>query len=177
MIDAVAEKKFLLLKKRLDALHYVQPFSADSASLVERLLNDLIKTTEGFQTLKKANDELTTTANKTEQRLEPLKKEIRLVLKENNDLHVEIMRVKEDLELKESKWNNTFKSLQDDKTDLKQVIHLKDINVSKLQEEIFNQRRKLELLIKKQYLGHGKGVENVPPEYRSFVSGTPAKNS
>jgi len=170
MIDAVSEKKFLLLKKRLDALHYVQPFSADSASLVERLLNDLIKTTEGFQTLRKTNDELNVSVSKAEQRLEPLKKEIRLVLKENNELHGEIMRVKEDLEFKETKWNNTFRSLQDDKTDLKHVIHLKDVNVSKLQEEIFTLRKKLQILIKKHYLGPGKGLDNVPPEYRNFVA-------
>ena len=49
MIDANAEKKFLLLKNRLDKLHYYQPLTIESAALVERLLNDLIKTTEGFQ--------------------------------------------------------------------------------------------------------------------------------
>lgn len=42
------ERKFLLLKKRLDALHYCQPLGIDSVPLVERLLNDLVKTTEGF---------------------------------------------------------------------------------------------------------------------------------
>jgi len=42
MIDANSEKKFLLLKKRLDALHYCQPLTIDSAALVDRLLNDLI---------------------------------------------------------------------------------------------------------------------------------------
>ena len=53
-----SEKKFLLLKKRLDALHYYQPLNIECSALVERLLNDLIKTTEGFQNLKKANAEL-----------------------------------------------------------------------------------------------------------------------
>ena len=42
------ERKFLLLKKRLDALHYCYPVSLDSSALVEKLLNDLVKTTEGF---------------------------------------------------------------------------------------------------------------------------------
>jgi len=36
------------LKKRLDALHYCQPLGIESIALVERLLNDLVKTTEGF---------------------------------------------------------------------------------------------------------------------------------
>ena len=41
------ERKYLQLKKRLDALHYCQPMGVDSVFLVEKLLNDLIKTTEG----------------------------------------------------------------------------------------------------------------------------------
>ena len=47
-MDVKAEQKFLLLKKRLDALHYCQPLTIESAALVEKLLNDLIKTTEGY---------------------------------------------------------------------------------------------------------------------------------
>ena len=42
-------------------LHFSNSFfsiAIDSAALAERLLNDLLKTTEGFQKLKKMNDEL-----------------------------------------------------------------------------------------------------------------------
>lgn len=49
MTDSTAERRFLLLKKRLDALHYCQPLTIESSPLVEKLLNDLVKTTEGFQ--------------------------------------------------------------------------------------------------------------------------------
>ena len=58
LIDNNAERKFNALKKRLDALHYSQPFSAESATLIEKLLGDLLKTSEGFQSLKKMNEEL-----------------------------------------------------------------------------------------------------------------------
>lgn len=34
------------------------PVAFESAALVDKLLNDLLKTTEGFQKLKKMNDEL-----------------------------------------------------------------------------------------------------------------------
>lgn len=57
-MDPTAERRYLALKKRLDALHYCQPLSKflfcfivvafESAALAERLLNDLLKTTEGF---------------------------------------------------------------------------------------------------------------------------------
>ena len=62
-MDPVAERKFLALKRRLDALHYQQPLTMESAALAEKLLNDLLKTTEGFQRLKKMNEELKVSSN------------------------------------------------------------------------------------------------------------------
>jgi centrosomal protein CEP135 len=44
------------LKRKLDALQYSQPLSFESAALAEKLLNDLLKSTEAFNKLKKMND-------------------------------------------------------------------------------------------------------------------------
>ena len=55
MFDQNAEKRFKLLKKRLNALNFCEPVTIESAAIVERLLTTLLKTTEGFQTLKKKN--------------------------------------------------------------------------------------------------------------------------
>lgn len=46
------EKKFITLKKKLEALSYHQPLGIESAPLVEKLLLDLVRTTESFQTLR-----------------------------------------------------------------------------------------------------------------------------
>jgi centrosomal protein CEP135 len=40
------------VRKQLDALHYCLPFNVQSTALVEKLLNDLLQTTEGYQKLK-----------------------------------------------------------------------------------------------------------------------------
>ena len=37
---------------------FLCPIAIESAALAEKLLNDLLKTTEGFQRLKKMNEEL-----------------------------------------------------------------------------------------------------------------------
>ena len=63
MADFVATQRYQSVRKQLDQLHYCLPFSkyhllmkypidTESTSLVERLLNDLLKTTEGYQKLK-----------------------------------------------------------------------------------------------------------------------------
>ena len=64
-MNSMTEKRFQALKRRLDALHYSQPISKlfvylaiESSALVDRLLSDMIKTTEGFQSIKKQNEDL-----------------------------------------------------------------------------------------------------------------------
>jgi hypothetical protein len=84
----------------------------ESAALAEKLLNDLLKTTEGFQKLKKINDELKLqVSNDTHYvinnfkfiflQYEPLKKENERIVKENNDLHLQVIQLKEDCERRE----------------------------------------------------------------------------
>jgi hypothetical protein len=59
-MDLVATQRYASVRKQLDQLHYPQPFSKsvcdciaiESASLVERLLEDLLRTTEAYQQLK-----------------------------------------------------------------------------------------------------------------------------
>ena len=48
-MDNQAEKRFLSLKRTLDALHYCQPITIESTALVERLLNDLTTATNGYK--------------------------------------------------------------------------------------------------------------------------------
>ena len=84
------DKKYQILKKRLDALNYNFPFNEFSTSLVEKLLNDLIKTTENLQSLKNSIKD----SNFTEKN-EFLKFENNKLISENNLIHFEIIKIKE----------------------------------------------------------------------------------
>lgn len=103
MMDPNSEKRFKLLKKRLDALNFCEPLTIDSAALVERLLTTLLKTTEGFQTLKKRNIELEKNHSNQNLQLDPLKYQNKKLSKENNDLHYKMIKVKEDADFKDVK--------------------------------------------------------------------------
>ena len=85
LYDAGAERRFQQLKRRLDALHYCQPLTIESAALADKLLNDLIKTTEGFQKLKKINQEMQ--AESQAKYTEPMMRENERIVKDNNTLH------------------------------------------------------------------------------------------
>jgi centrosomal protein CEP135 len=43
-----SELKYVQLRERLDALHYTGVLTPDCVPLVEKLLTDLVRTTQGF---------------------------------------------------------------------------------------------------------------------------------
>ncbi len=49
-MDALVERKFHNLRRRLDQLGFHQPMGLDSLPLVERLFSDLITTTDSLKT-------------------------------------------------------------------------------------------------------------------------------
>ena len=65
------------------------PFVLDieSAALVERLLNEVLQTTEAFQKLKNENAVIANEATLNGQSMAPLQQENERLVKENNDLH------------------------------------------------------------------------------------------
>lgn len=46
------ERQRTLLRKKLEALSYIEPFEATSAPLVQRLVDDVVRTTESYRGLK-----------------------------------------------------------------------------------------------------------------------------
>lgn len=135
--DSISEHKFLQLKKRLDSLHYCHPLTLDSAALAERLLTDLLKTTEGFQTLKKSNQDLQTQLLSKDKLNEPLIKENNRLLQENNELHYEMIKIKEEADYKENRWKTMLKTAEGDKQDIKFLLKGKETSMQKLIEEVY----------------------------------------
>ena len=81
----------------------------ESAALAEKLLNDLLKTTEGFQKLKKINESLQSQVSNDNLYYEPLKKENERVVKENNELHLRVIQLREDLEARDTTYKAKLK--------------------------------------------------------------------
>ena len=77
--------------------------------MAEKLLNDLLKTTEGFQKLKKINESLQSQVSNDNLYYEPLKKENERVVKENNELHLRVIQLQEDLEARDTTYKAKLK--------------------------------------------------------------------
>ncbi|XP_030047266.1 centrosomal protein of 135 kDa [Microcaecilia unicolor] len=126
-MSTAMERKFTNLRKRLDQLGYRQPLGIESLPLVEKLFSDLVHTTESLRNAK-------LTAGKTEKEnknfdalLEPYKTENARVVRENNELHIELLKLKEESDRHIKDLKVTLRKLEHQTADLKflnnQYIH------------------------------------------------------
>ena len=169
-------RKFQALKRRLDALHYSQPLDIQSAGLVERLLNDLVRTTEGFQALKKANDQYKALNESEKQLQEPLRRENQRIVQENNQLHMEIIKYKEDAQHIEHKYKLTIQNIESERQDLRFLVDQKDHKIRDQDREIQEVKDKLESVLGKVYMPGGEraGGRDLPPTAMNVI-GRPQK--
>ena len=91
-----AQQKFVNLRKRLDQLGYRQPLGIESLPLVERLFADLIHTTESLKKSKLQPSVKPTENKQVEGFVEAYKSDNAKLLKENNDLHLQLIKLKEE---------------------------------------------------------------------------------
>ncbi|CAN2388620.1 centriole-centriole cohesion [Pristimantis euphronides] len=126
-MSTAAERKFINLRKRLDQLGYNQPLGIESLPLVEKLFSDLVHTTESLR-----NAKLNAGKNEKENRnfdsvIEPYKAENGRLVRENNELHLELLKIKEasDRHIKDLKAS--LRKLEHQAADLKflnnQCVH------------------------------------------------------
>ena len=76
----------------------------ESSALVERLLNEVLQTTEAFQKLKNENAVIANEASLNGQSMMPLQKENERLVKENNDLHFQMIQHREHADGADLKW-------------------------------------------------------------------------
>ncbi|XP_028406798.1 centrosomal protein of 135 kDa-like isoform X2 [Dendronephthya gigantea] len=145
----MTDRKFTNLRKRLDQLGYRQALGIESVPLVEKLFTDLVHTTESLKNVKlqlsKRDKERTT----FEDNAEPYKSDNAKLVRENNDLHVQLIRAKEEGEHAIKELKSSLRKIEHENADLKflntQYVHKvkalekdsseKTLRISELQEK------------------------------------------
>ena len=98
-MSSAATQKFSNIRRRLDQLGYRQPLDIVSLPLVERLFSDLVHTTDS---LKKAKLDLrrpsTEDGGSVDAQIDAYKSDNAKLIKENNELHQQLIHIKEDSE-------------------------------------------------------------------------------
>ncbi|XP_071511617.1 centrosomal protein of 135 kDa-like [Diadema antillarum] len=123
----VPERKYTALRKRLDQLGYRQALGIESVPLVERLFNDLIHTTESLKKAKLQAGKTVKEKGSWEEQIEPYRSENAKLMKESNDLHVQLIRLKDELDSTSKDLKSTIRKLEHENADLRflnsQYVH------------------------------------------------------
>ncbi|XP_022099000.1 centrosomal protein of 135 kDa-like isoform X1 [Acanthaster planci] len=146
----LAEQRFTALRKRLDQLGYRQALGIESLPLVEKLFNDLVHTTSSLKNAKlqasRATDEKTPVCTDEAYRSDNAK-----LVRENNDLHLQLIKLKEESEATIKDLKAAVRKLEHENADLRflnsQFVHkvralekeakAKGDRISQLQEKNF----------------------------------------
>lgn len=119
--------------------------------MVERLLNDLLKTTEGYQTVKNEVVAAQNEVKLNQQALMPLQKDNERLVKENNALHMDIIKAREDLDKQDIQLKSALRQIQNENQDLRFLVDQKDLRIKKQEAELAKARERIEKVMAKTY--------------------------
>ncbi|XP_062991870.1 centrosomal protein of 135 kDa [Elgaria multicarinata webbii] len=126
-MSTAAERKFINLRKRLDQLGYRQPLGVESLPLVEKLFSDLVHTTESLRSAKLSAGKIEKEYSNYDVVLEPYREENARLTRENNELHLEVLKLKEQLEQRVKDLKATLRKVEHENADMKflnnQYVH------------------------------------------------------
>uniref|UniRef100_A0A671TVM2 Centrosomal protein 135 n=1 Tax=Sparus aurata TaxID=8175 RepID=A0A671TVM2_SPAAU len=122
-----AERKFINLRKRLDQLGYRQTLGIESLPLVEKLFSDLVHTTESLRNAKLSAGKTEKESRNFDALLEPYRAENARAIRENNELHQELLKLKEEKDRVTRELKTHVRKLDHESSDLKflnnQYVH------------------------------------------------------
>ncbi|OBS78058.1 hypothetical protein A6R68_19554 [Neotoma lepida] len=122
-----AERKYINIRKRLDQLGYRQALTVESLPLVEKLFSDLVHTTESLRQCRLTSTKAEKESANFDFVLEPYKLENARLSRENNELYLELMKLKEYSEQHIKELKTTLKRCTHETADLKflnnQYVH------------------------------------------------------
>jgi len=139
---SATERKFTALRKRLDQLGYRQPVGIESLPLVEKLFGDLLHTTESLKRAKLQLSKQSEQKGVWEQQVEPYRLDNARLVRENNELHQKVMKLKESSEIKVRDLKATLRRLDHENTDLKflNTQYVQKIQVTEKESQVKSEK-------------------------------------
>ena len=162
----MTERKFTTLRKRLDQLGYRQALGIESVPLVEKLFSDLVHTTESLKNLKLQVGKQEKERTVFEDNVEPYRSDNAKLVKENNELHLQLIKLREETDHVIRDLKTSVRKLEHENADLKflntQYVHkvkalekenkAKTERIQDLQEKNYTQSWKLLAVEESKYL-------------------------
>lgn len=123
------------LKSRLSKLRYDQPLGVESAPLVERLLDDLVKSQQRQAELVDLSQKRADELSVAEQHVLPVRKENSRLVRENNELHLQLIADAEAAEASRLELSAAAARLREQNADLRFISSQQTGRLDELQKE------------------------------------------
>lgn len=122
----MTDHRFSNLRKRLDQLGYRQPLVIEAVPLVEKLFTDLVHTTESFKKYKGKTCNIDKAVSYADVN-ETYRVDNARLVKENNELHLQLIKCNEEIEKLQSEMKSSVRKLEHENQDLRflnsQYVH------------------------------------------------------
>ncbi|CAB4490730.1 unnamed protein product [Rhizophagus irregularis] len=135
------------LKQHLLKLNYHENFTSESIPLIKRLLNGLYTITENYQILHSHSQKVEKEKWELHCQVEPLKRSLAAITKENNQLHVDLIQKVEDNNKELIKNKFLIRKYEKENMDLKFLNSQYLIQTQLTEKQFLTERRKIEELL------------------------------
>eukprot|EP00960_Hanusia_phi_P004853 140472-Hanusia_phi.AAC.5 len=175
IFESVDDKAFQELKKQLSEEGYSEVVGFESVSLVKRLLSELTSLRDTHQTLKQHLNEKNTSEISLQRQLHPLQKEISRLVRENNQLHLELIQSCEAIEALKNKHKLSMKQYETKIRDQQFMISQQVKHIQGLEGKMEEQKERIERLLDNHwvYTASNSG-ESVPVGMEISMSSNPS---
>ena len=172
METSVKELEYTRLKNSLQALGFTQYLGADSVSLVRNILDNLIKATKSFKNIKLENERLQDEMRSQGDLVLPLRNENHKLLQDNNQLHKEIIDIKDKLEIKNTTSDKTLQKNIENVEQMKFLVSQKNLKIKNLEMQVENLKKKLNDVFEDVYMYNKEenAAQRGIPDSRKFLN-------
>ncbi|XP_023719195.1 centrosomal protein of 135 kDa isoform X2 [Cryptotermes secundus] len=167
MDNGMLEHRYRALRNHLDKLGYQYPLAVESLPLVERLVSDLLHTTERLRHYKELAQKSFEESRILQLGVEPYKLDNAKLVEECNDLHLKLLHQQEDADKNQKDLKLQIRELKSENSDLQFLNSQRLARIKTLEQESAQKTRKIVQL-------QGKGVHTVksPPGHKKKTLST-----
>ena len=172
METSAKELEYNRVKNSLEALGFTGYLGADSVSLVRNILDNLIKATRSFKNIKLENDRLQDEIRLQGDLVLPLRNENHKLLQDNNQLHKEIIEIKDKLEIKNTTSDKTLQKNIENMEEMKFLISQKNLKIKNLETQVESLKKKLNDVFEDMYMYNSEenAAQRGIPESRKYLN-------
>ncbi len=168
------ERKFHALRKRLTDEGYTQALGFESVPLVHRLFDDMCALRDTHATLAHNLSEKSANEAKLQRQIHPVQKELSRMVRENNQLHLELIQRGEELDTRQRQESLDTKKLQTKIADQAFIITQQAQHIRDLEKQLDEQRQRIEELLDPNFTyTSGPAGETLPKGQEIMVSACP----